>query len=159
TNSGTLMACSTGGYADVWFTYTPGCTGTVTVSTGCGGFNTLLSAYPSCGGASLACNDDTTGCGGGGSPITLSGPAGTTYLLQVALTYSGAFGSFSVNVSQGGAFTLAFSEPGGPGSGTIQIDFTNGPPGGLYFLAGTLNQGLFPSGWFFGVDIPFGELA
>ena len=53
---------------------------------------------------------------------------------------------------------LVFTEPGGVGSGTLQIDFSNGPAFGLYFFVVTFNQGSFSAGWLYGVDIPLNEL-
>jgi len=159
TNSGTVASCGTGGYNDVWFSYTTGCSGSVTVSSGCGGFDTVVSAYASCGGAELACNDDAPGCGVGGSLITFAASASTTYLIRVASYTSNTAGSFTVTVTTGaGGMALAMTEPGGPGSGTLQINFTNGPASGLYFLVVTFYQGAFPNGWLDGVDIPVSEL-
>ena len=43
--------------------------------------------------------------------------------------------------------------------GSLQIDICNGPLFGNYFLAVTFNQGSFPNGWFFGVDLFPAELA
>jgi hypothetical protein len=60
-------------------------------------------------------------------------------------------------VSSGGAFTLTFSSP--LGAGSIQMDIANGPGSGGYLAAITLNAGAYPSGWFFGVDIPIAELG
>ena len=45
------------------------------------------------------------------------------------------------------------------GPGTVGFQVTGGPPGGLYFAAITLNQGNFPNGSFFGVDIGLQEIA
>jgi hypothetical protein len=52
--------------------------------------------------------------------------------------------------------TLSMSSPSG--SGCVQVDLTNMPAAGFYFLAATLQQGAFPNGWFFGIDIGFPEL-
>jgi hypothetical protein len=52
--------------------------------------------------------------------------------------------------------TLAFSSPGG--TGCVQVNLSNMPAGGFYFLAVTLQAGAFPTGWFFGIDISFPEL-
>jgi len=51
---------------------------------------------------------------------------------------------------------LGFSSPLGVGS--IQVDITSGPPSGTYFLPITFSAGAFPYGWFYGIDITFGDL-
>jgi GEVED domain len=53
---------------------------------------------------------------------------------------------------------LYFSSPLGPGS--LQMDNTPCPPvaGTDYINAITLSAGTFPAGWFFGLDIAFGQL-
>jgi hypothetical protein len=53
---------------------------------------------------------------------------------------------------------LLFSSPFGPGS--IQMDNTPCPPvaGASYINAITLAAGTYPAGWFFGLDISFGQL-
>lgn len=56
----------------------------------------------------------------------------------------------------GGSPTLAFSSPSG--AGCVQVNLSNMPSTGFYFLAVTLQPGVFPNGWFFGIDISFGEL-
>src|SRR5204862_28609 len=72
---------------DVWFTYTPVCSGLVTIDT-CGmcvgqssTFNTVLSAYTgTCGALSMvACNNNAGGACGVQSSITFCGTAGVTY--------------------------------------------------------------------------------
>jgi hypothetical protein len=55
--------------------------------------------------------------------------------------------------------TTIFTSPLGPGS--IKMDHTV-CPGGVgkdYFVAITLNQGSYPNGWLYGVDIPLTQLA
>src|SRR4029079_13647637 len=59
-----------------------------------------------------------------------------------------------------GPFSVTASSPGGPGSGTLQLDWANGFPciGGAYFLAVTLAPGGYPNGWLYGIDISLGEI-
>lgn len=71
---------------DVWFTHTPQCTGTLTVST-CNGanFDTRLAAYSgACGSLSLlACNDDAPGCLANTSSMDVPVVCGEPVLLRV----------------------------------------------------------------------------
>ena len=53
--------------------------------------------------------------------------------------------------------TLVASSPFGPTS--VRLDFTPNCVTDFRFLAVTFNQGAFPNGWLFGIDIPFNELA
>jgi hypothetical protein len=143
------------GYRDVWFSYTPTCSGAITVNTGCNGFDTVLTAYTACGGAELACNDDATGCGLS-SAITFPGTAGVQYRIRVASWSATNSGTFTINVVLGSGMTLGFSSPFGPGS--IQVDVAGGPSFGAYFLAVTFFAGNYPNGWLYGVDLPLPEL-
>jgi hypothetical protein len=54
----------------------------------------------------------------------------------------------------GRAFFVA--SPAGPGS--LEIAHVGGTPGALYFTAVTLNAGVFPCGWFGGLDISLFDL-
>ena len=78
---------------DAWFVYRATCTGTVTVST-CSAdedatFDTWIAAYDGCGGAVLACNDDTVGCAALSSRMQFNAVAGTDYLLRVGGHFGG----------------------------------------------------------------------
>jgi len=55
-----------------------------------------------------------------------------------------------------GAFRLKLTSPFGPGS--IRLQNLGGGPGSSYWTAVTLDQGSFPFGWLFGVDIPPAQL-
>ncbi|PWU21560.1 MAG: hypothetical protein C5B50_01450 [Verrucomicrobia bacterium] len=90
---------------DVWFVYTPICTGPVTINT-CGlcpgqspAFDTVLSAYTGvCTNLTqVACNDDTGGSCGLQSTITFTGTAGVPYYLRVS-GFGGASGLFQLNI-------------------------------------------------------------
>src|SRR6185503_6325387 len=108
-------------------------TGTMTASTPCAGFDTTLAAYPACGGAELACNDDdpSGSCGFGGSRINFPVTAGQTYLIRAASWAAGATGSFTIDIAPGAGMALAFSSPFGAGS--IQVNMSGGPQNGGYF--------------------------
>jgi Lectin C-type domain len=51
-----------------------------------------------------------------------------------------------------GQFQLDITAPAGPGS--IRLENTGGVPGNTYLTVVTLDQGSFPFGWLFGLDIP-----
>lgn len=82
---------------DIWFNYVATAT-SVQVST-CGGtgMDSVLEAYDSCGGASLACNDDTCGLQ---STITLNGlTVGNSYKIRLGTWNNspGAIGTFTIS--------------------------------------------------------------
>ncbi|MCA9289504.1 MAG: hypothetical protein KDA25_00145 [Phycisphaerales bacterium] len=90
---------------DVWFNYTPDCSGVVTVSTcGAADFDTRLAAYldngscPPSNAFIAGCNDDGTDCAGGTSSMTFDGIEGLPYLIRIG-SASGATGSGTVSVS------------------------------------------------------------
>jgi hypothetical protein len=149
-------ACGSGN-KDLWFSYTPTCGGPTTITTGCGGFDTLMSVYTSCGGTEIACNDDdpTGNCWPSSVLTNLNLTAGTTYIIRVASPYFGISGSFNVDITPG--LGLNWSSPLGPG--TAQFSICNGPPNGTYYLFATLFQGGFPNGWFYGLDITLQEIS
>jgi hypothetical protein len=157
TNSAGTATCGAGGNKnDLWYSFTAFCPGVHSVSTGCGGYDTVVSVYDACGGLQLACNDDTPGCGFGGSFATFTATVGSTYLIRVASFTQGASGSFTITIGAGAGFGFAMSAPLGPGS--IQADVTGGASGGAYIMALTLAPGTFPNGWLGGLDISIAEL-
>jgi hypothetical protein len=75
------IACSNNGGADVWYVWTPACSGMATFSTCAGAnFDTMLGIWDACGGTMLACNDDDCGLQ---STIDLTVTGGTPYYIQV----------------------------------------------------------------------------
>ena len=84
---------------------------------------------------------------------TLAGVSNTLYSFDTPTISSGAVLSILPTT-----FTLTASSPFGPG--WLQLDFAGGPcGGGTYVLAVTLNAGLYPNGWLYGIDIPYAELV
>lgn len=63
-------------------------------------------------------------------------------------------GSFNVNVTP--RFFVSYSSPVGPGS--IAFSLGGGPSNGVYLDVITFNQGNFPNGAFFGVDVTIDEV-
>ncbi len=103
TTSGPASACNPS--HDVWFNYTPSCSGTISMST-CGSamINTVLNVYTGpCNNAFMplvTCNDNATSgpCAGSQqSFLTFNGIAGTTYRIRVGGT-GGAQGSGVLNI-------------------------------------------------------------
>ncbi len=108
TDGPTQTNCGTGTnpdqiFSDVWFRYTPTCTGTQTVSLCGSSFDTKLAVYATCpttANSAIACNDDFA-CGSGTglqSQLTFAGTAGTTYIIRVG-GYNGASGDVTMNIS------------------------------------------------------------
>jgi serralysin len=90
TDFSSTVACRPG-FNDVWFRYTAPCDGTVSMNTCDSNMDTLLMVYgdacPSAATVPLACNDDTSGCGLGGtlgSRLTFEATAGTIYTVRLA---------------------------------------------------------------------------
>lgn len=172
TSVGLVSACptgTTGSNSDVWFSFTPPGNGTYIFSTDTpAGFSagsmtdTVLSVWNSCGAGmlELACDDDGGTVGALLSIAIVPGlVGGQVYYVRVA-EYSAAAtsidqGTFYLTVTP--KFEMAFTSPFGPGS--IQVDLTNGPVNGAYYLAVNLAAGAFPNGWFYGVDIPLQEVV
>lgn len=104
---GTVTTCGNGGGGqgnDVWFSYTPLCTGTAYIDTFGSQFDTVLSVHCSCptlGGTNMiACNDDYTfpAPNDRASRVSFDFTAGETYLIRVS-GYNGASGAFTLRPS------------------------------------------------------------
>lgn len=118
-------SCGFNNTIDEWYCYTATCTGTLTVTT-CSPnttFDTIVSAFDACGGAQLACNDDTTGappeCSLGGlnrkSTISFPVTSGNTYNVRV----SSFNDDFACAVCTGTTYEITFdSDCGGGGGGS-----------------------------------------
>ncbi|HPF41757.1 MAG TPA: PQQ-dependent sugar dehydrogenase [Phycisphaerae bacterium] len=104
--------------SDIWFCYTATCTGDLTVST-CGDadYDTKLAIYDGCAcptASALACQDDSSGCAGNTTNLTVSVVAGNQYLLRVG-GYNGATGSGNLTITCEGTC-------GGPADGDMNED-------------------------------------
>ena len=85
---------------DIWYAWTPS-PGIARVSTcSTAGFDTRLAAYDGCGGAVVACNDDSNGCSGFTSRMYLPADGATTYLVRVGGFDSVGTGEVSFEVLQ-----------------------------------------------------------
>ncbi|GEM_PF-1049479 len=81
--------------ADIWYSYSAACSGTVQLNTFGSGFDTVLSVRTGCAGATFACNDDCSVVGP--SCIDFVSVPGTTYIIRVS-GYAGATGAVTLNV-------------------------------------------------------------
>jgi hypothetical protein len=85
--------------SDVWFCYTPTCTGTATASLCGGGFDSKLAVYPGCGcpvsGNGLGCSDNACGTS---AALTFPVDACTSYLIRVG-GYQAATGTAALAVT------------------------------------------------------------
>jgi hypothetical protein len=137
-------------------------------SNGGGGVTTFelqVFSTPGCGPAIQFVYPDTTYAPGSplnnGASATIGYVVGTNPIganVLYSFDTAGAVPDASVvSVLLPGTFAIAATSPFGPGS--LRVDLTGGGTCGDYLLAVTLNQGAFPGGWLFGLDIPFIELA
>lgn len=144
------------GGADVWYQFSTGpCPTTCTFDT-CSAVGAPVPSaiFASCGGAYLAASDYNYYY----QPLLCVNQHRVTVLApaNASLKIRGpGYGTYTIVVSQGAVMNLAFSSPV-PGS--IKANIDGGPPAGLYYLAVTLNQGLFPYGPAWGVQMSHGEL-
>jgi hypothetical protein len=92
-------SCALNDTVDGWYLYTATCTGNATAST-CSqaAFDTTLSAFDSCGGTELGCNDDFSGCSGNTSQLSFPVSTGNSYLVRIA-GYNGESGTFDLTMS------------------------------------------------------------
>lgn len=149
---------------DVWYVFTASCSGMYEAHN-CGpstNFDTIIAVWDGSGGCGnlveVACND-TGGCTlpglGNVGMTTWIANAGTTYYVSVG-GVSGLTGSFDLWVARTGVPILQYFNAG-PGSIGFQV--IGGPPLGFAFTGITGNQGAFPNGAFFGIDITFQEIT
>ena len=160
TTSAPAPTCSTN-TNDVWFAFTAPDSGTLKINTCGSNFDTILSVYDAtCTGVSLACDDDDLNNLGPcattqtlNSFLTVPVTAGTTYMIRVGNFSALTFGQFMLQLSYKFSFSMTKPTPL-----DVQLKDFAGTPGNLFLNAITLNQGAFPNGWFYGVDIPVQEL-
>jgi Divergent InlB B-repeat domain len=118
-------AGNAGGHS-VWFTWTPSSSGPVEMSTcAFNGLDTLLAVYTGSAMNALtpvASNDDSSECfSGGGSVVSFTATAGTTYRIAVD-GKNGAYGSFGLEL-EGPPANDDFSSPQALGSSLPEVAF------------------------------------
>jgi hypothetical protein len=91
-----VWACAAGG-ADVWFRYTATATNTATVALCGSSYDSAVQVQGSCGGASIACDDDA--CGNLTSQTTFAATIGTTYWIAVG-GFASSTGNYVLLVTQ-----------------------------------------------------------
>jgi hypothetical protein len=147
--------------SDMWFAFTAPDTGTVKMST-CGGSipDPVLVVYDVCGGTQLACDDDDLNNLGPCSTssalqayIEMPVVAGTTYVIRIGNFSATTIGNYQLSITYKFSFSITK-----PTANDVELKDFAGTPGNVAFNAITLSQGAFPNGWFYGVDIPFGEI-
>lgn len=126
--------------ADIWYRYTPTCSGTMTVSLCGSGYDTRLAVYgstcPTVANTALVCNDDFD-CNGNGninddgfnSRVQLAVNAGSSYLIRIG-GYNGATGSGTMNISVAGSGPAAptgVSASDGTSCTAVVVSWTNVP--------------------------------
>ncbi|MCA9243711.1 MAG: hypothetical protein KDA32_07160, partial [Phycisphaerales bacterium] len=87
--------------ADVWFAYSPGANGMITVDVCNRNYDTKMAIYADCptaSGQTIACVDDACGSNGLGAKTTFHGLATDTYLIRVG-GYLGHMGSGIIEIS------------------------------------------------------------
>jgi hypothetical protein len=82
-----------------WYAYTAPATGLIQgiISTCTSNFDTTIAVYTSCAGSPIATNDDTTGCGTGGSRVQFDFVNNQTYYIRVG-GKAGTKGTFTLHI-------------------------------------------------------------
>jgi hypothetical protein len=107
TVDGSASCGSSSSTPDVWFRYTPGSSGTLTLDTCGSAYNTVLSIHTGCPGTSSnqvggtsGCNNDSASCGAGSqqSYLNVAVTAYNTYYIRIS-GYAGAEGDYTLHAS------------------------------------------------------------
>ncbi|MGE3174382.1 MAG: hypothetical protein AB7O97_17260 [Planctomycetota bacterium] len=111
------FTCASVNSADGWYSFaTPAIGGQLTIDTFGSAIDTVLEVWDGCGGAVVACNDDT---GGLQSQVSFATAPGATYIARVGRFGSTVAGLFSINVT--------FSSPDECAGALPIVDGLNGP--------------------------------
>ncbi|MGE3165408.1 MAG: FG-GAP-like repeat-containing protein [Planctomycetota bacterium] len=99
TNDGSASCADSATSADLWYSYTPGSTGNVTIST-CNDadYDTAIAVFDSCFGNEVGCLDDTPGCALATTELNVTLTGGVTYLIRIA-GWNGDTGDFTLTVT------------------------------------------------------------
>ncbi|HLP84560.1 MAG TPA: hypothetical protein VK157_09435 [Phycisphaerales bacterium] len=148
TDDGTDAPCATFGGLDgldLYFSYTPpsGVT-TITVNT-CGSGDTTLQVLSSCGGTSLACNDDSCGLSSQVSGVAVT--AGTPVIIRVA-----SWGGTPVPITAGVLTIIESGGGGGVANDNCSTAATVVAGSNAYDSTGATDDGLDASCAFGGAD-------
>ncbi len=133
-NNNSTTTCGGGAGNDIFYSYTAGVTGQTSLSFCGSSYDTVVQVLDACGGAVIACNDDSCGLQSETSFLTT---VGTTYIIQV--DGFGALGSGS------GAFTITevpATVPGNDNCATASVAVAGSNPFANTFAT---NDGLVAS--------------
>jgi hypothetical protein len=101
-SDGATTCGSSNASPDVYYSFTPSCSGALTVAT-CGAtYDSAISVHsgaPATAGNTVGCDDD--GCGYPSSSLTVQVSGGATYYIRVS-GYNGAFGDFTLTTALAG---------------------------------------------------------
>jgi hypothetical protein len=146
THDGATTCGASGTSPDVWYDWTSPGTGSETFSFcpaqgGSATYDSVLGAFSACGGAQLACNDDTCGLA---SSITFAVTSGTHYFICVSgffnatgtgvLGWAGSFGGPPANDECSGATVITGH---GPFAFDSTLATTSGPDNAICTFFGT----------------------
>jgi Tol biopolymer transport system component len=94
------LLCNSQYSPDVWYSWTPSCGGTATISVTSSVYDTTVAVFSSCDTSALplACNDDEPSGSSTNSLLTVTVQAGQTYLIRVS-GFAGNTGAFQLSYS------------------------------------------------------------
>jgi hypothetical protein len=147
---------------DLWYAFTAAESATLRVDTCGSNVDTVLAAYDACGGAQLACDDNDVGNLGpcavaqsANSYLEFPVTSGSTYRIRVGNVNAATFGQYAINLSYRFSLGLAYVAQ----TSVASVVDVGGTPGNFVLNALTTNHGAYPNGYFYGVDVPIGELV
>ncbi len=130
------LACTGSGtmHNDVWYSYTPACSGLYTFSACDADFDTVMALYEGgCAGVGhgpVACNDDSDACGLR-SVVSASLVEGTEYLLRIGGYAANSLGSGTLYIYGNGGCPADYNADGGVDGADVS-DFFNDWEGGSF---------------------------
>ncbi|MFY7883742.1 MAG: hemoblobin-interacting domain-containing protein, partial [Dolichospermum sp.] len=88
-------------FSDVWYTFTPGSSGNITITTSTTGVDYDLYVYSTCPSSAISyvTGGDAANAGSTSETLTFSATSGTTYFIRVVNTTSTAGSTFTINAT------------------------------------------------------------
>lgn len=119
TNSGIAMCTSQGGNNDLWFAYFAEANADINFDLCGSDFDTVLSVFDGLTGQNVGCNDDSCGLQ---SALTISGTAGTPYVIQVSgWGTTPEFGNGVLTISEGIGTQICSAQANDTGAGASLV--------------------------------------
>ena len=119
TSSGVAMCTSQGGNNDLWFAYFAEANADINFDLCGSDFDTVLSVFDGTTGANVGCNDDSCGLQ---SALTISGTAGTPYVIQVSgWGTTPEFGNGVLTISEGIGTQICSAQANASGAGASLV--------------------------------------